>query len=350
MYCMYVVYVCIVCMVCMVCMYVLYVCMYCMYVCMHLMYLCMYVYMYVYIVCIVCMYVCTDSYDMIHHSYADDTQLIDQFKADSIADTLHKTAKCTKQIKAWMTQQMLKLNDDKTEVMLVGTNHQLNKIDCSHMTIGDSQVPISTSVKNLGVILDSDLSMSLQVDNLCRICYFHLRAIGNIRHQITSVAAHTLVRSLVLSRLDYCNSILIGLNTTQLQKLQKLQNTAARIITLTSRNDHITPVLKSLHWLPVRARIDYKLLCIAYQCLHNTAPSYLTDLVEEYKPTRTLRSLNQGILTVLSQKLKSFGHRTFSYTAAILWNALPLKMKQSPSLPSFKATLKTHLFKIHYNC
>ena len=99
--------------------------------------------------------------------------------------------------------------------------------------------------------------MSLHIEHLCRICNFHLRAIGNIRHQLTSDAAHTLVRTLVLSRLDYGNSVLVGLSEEQLHKLQKVQNTAARIISLTTKRDHITPVLKNLHWLPIKARIEF---------------------------------------------------------------------------------------------
>ncbi|XP_050400117.2 RNA-directed DNA polymerase from mobile element jockey [Patella vulgata] len=165
-----------------------------------------------------------------HHSYADDTQIIGTFSADCYVDFYQRTSACTTQIKSWMTSNMLKLNDDKTEVLFVGTNKNLSNLDSTTLTIADSDIQALTNVKNLGVMLDSALSMETHVNYICKVCYFHLRAIGNIRHLLTNETAHTLVRSLVFSRLDYCNGVLSGLNQLLMSKLQAVQNTASRII------------------------------------------------------------------------------------------------------------------------
>ena len=130
--------------------------------------------------------------------------------------------------------------------------------------------------------------------------HHQLRIISSIRRYITTDCAHSLVRSLVLSRLDYCNSLLVGLTTTQLQKLQRIQNTAARIICMKSKRDHITPSLIFLHWLPVKYRVNFKILCLVYKCLHDQAPDYLSELLTLYTPARCLRSQNQHLLFLKS--------------------------------------------------
>lgn len=269
---------------------------------------------------------------------------------DSLTIDLKQITDCTYEVKDWMTSRMLKLNEDKTELLFLGRVKNVEKVKASisEVDIGSALIHPTNVVKDLGVYIDTDLSMDSQVNALCKTCYHHLRTIGTIRKFITAYSAHILVRSLVLSRLDYCNSLLFGLSKILLYKLQKVQNTAARIICLTSKRDHITPALKSLHWLPVRYRIDFKILCFVYKCLHNQAPEYLTDLTIAYIPTRTLRSQNQLLLKVPSARLASFGKRTFQYAAATLWNPLPTDIKLSTSLDTFKSHLKTHFFRLAY--
>ena len=147
-------------------------------------------------------------------------------------------------------------------------------------------------------------------------------------------------------RLDYCNAVLYGLPDAQFQKLQLVQNAAARLVTGTHRREHIlTPVLFAVHWLPVRQRIQFKLLLPVYRCIHQLAPAYQMDLVVPYVPARSLRSAEQNLLTVKRYNLERFGRRSFSVAGPSLWNALPSAIRNSMSLSAFRSSLKTHLFR-----
>ena len=156
------------------------------------------------------------------------------------------------------------------------------------------------------------------------------------------------VISLVTSRFDYCNGLLCGIPEELIRKLQRVQNNAARVITLTKKHDHITPVLKDLHWLPVRKRIEFKILLLAYKCLQGTAPSYLRELLKEYVPPRTLRSTSKNLLCEPRNNMKTYDDRSFSACAPKLWNQLPDNIRAAGSVAIFKRQLKTHLFKDVY--
>ncbi|XP_067654158.1 uncharacterized protein [Haliotis asinina] len=187
--------------------------------------------------------------------------------------------------------------------------------------------------------------MEKQINRLVQTCHYHRQNIGSIRKVLTKDAIATLVWTLILSRLDYCKSSLFGISSSQLHRLHKIQNKAARIITLTSPRCHTYPILKSLHWLRIRERTDFKILCLTYQSFYNSGPSYLQDLLTHYSPERTLRTSQRLLLAVPSYNLKSFGFfTTFSYAAASLWNCLPVEFRSSLSLSTFKSRLKTHLF------
>jgi hypothetical protein len=157
---------------------------------------------------------------------------------------------------------------------------------------------------------------------MIKSAYFALKNIGKIRNYINQPGCERLIHAFITSKLDMCNSILIGLPSSEIDKLQRLQNTAARLVVRANKNDHITPILRRLHWLPVRARIDFKVLLITYKALHNQAPDYIKELVVEYKPGRSLRSSTQHLLVVPPTKTKT-GDRTFQAAAPKLWNLLP---------------------------
>ncbi|XP_046561088.1 uncharacterized protein LOC124270114 [Haliotis rubra] len=219
---------------------------------------------------------------------------------------------CCTQIKSWMNINKLKLNDDKTECMLIGPSARCTQSGLTAVQIGSSSIDVTRSVKNLGVFLDSELSMKQLVSHISRVCSFQLRNVSNIRRYLTKESLIILILTLVTSRLDYCNSLLAGAPRSDTNKLQHIQNTAARIVSSCRKYDHITPILHDLHWLPIRQRISYKILCHVYRCLSEDAPQYLCDLITEYKPARSLRSENKLLLQVPSVKSVNYGQRSFA--------------------------------------
>jgi len=153
------------------------------------------------------------------------------------------------------------------------------------------------------------------------------------------------VNAFVISRLDYCNSILYGLLKLEHDKIQRIQNIAARLITGTKRKEHITPTLEDLHWLPVKSRIFFKNLLLTFRAINGHSPTYLlASLFNACKPARSLRSSGQSLLQVPDVKTCTYGQRSFSFYATKLWNDLPFYIKQSESIAIFKKKLKTFLF------
>ena len=152
-----------------------------------------------------------------------------------------------------------------------------------------------------------------------------------------------------ISKVAYCNSLLAELPQYLLDKVQRVQNAAARLVSCTRKHDPITPVLKELHWLPVRQRIIFKILLFTYKALKALAPQYASDFLVQYKPPQALRSSNKKLLQVPHFKLKTYGGRSFSYVAPYLWNQLPGAVRLASSLATFKSNLKTHLFNQVFN-
>jgi len=155
------------------------------------------------------------------------------------------------------------------------------------------------SVRNLGVILDDRLSMAEQVTAICRACSYQLRQLRSVVHSLTPEAAKTLVRVFICCRLDNCNALLYGIADNQFQRLQSVQNAAVRLVTGSRRSDseHITPVLRSLNWLPVHQRITFKLATLVHKCLNGQAPTYLADFCRQTGDRRSgMRSAETWIV------------------------------------------------------
>ena len=236
-----------------------------------------------------------------HHFYADDTQLHNSDTPDNINSLLKTTSDCYKDIQNWMTQNKLQLNGNKTEAMIVGTKQRLSSLSLSSVQLGENIIPLSDCVKNLGVPIDSTLSMHKFISHTTQSCYLHLRRISYIRKFLSVEATTKLVTALILSRLDYCNALLSGLPSSSIRSLQRIQNSAARLILKKKKSDHITPLLHSLHWLPVSQRIQYKLLMLCYKSINSLAPLYLSDCLQLYTPSRTLRSTSDTAISVTVQ-------------------------------------------------
>ena len=207
----------------------------------------------------------------------------------------------------------------------------------------------AATARNLGIILDRHLSMDAHIKRVCQVSYFQLKTLRSVRDVLSIEALERLIHAFVTARLDYCNSILIGISDAAIHKLQLLQNAAARLVSKTGRYEHITPVMKALHWLPVKQRIEFKVLVLTYKALNGLAPPYVCDMIQPYQPTRALRSADANLLAVPQVRLKTFGHRSFHYASPHLWNQLPVDMRKSPSLHIFKNRLKTHLYNNAYS-
>ena len=197
-------------------------------------------------------------------------------------------------------------------------------------------------MKSLGITLDQHLGIKKQVSSILKSGYCHLRNISFISRYLDMDTIKLLVNSLVTSRLDYAIAILYGLPAKQIKRLQRLQHCAARLVTKTKQHEYITPVLKSLDWLPIESRIKFKLLVLVYKCLNGLAPQYLIKLVNVYEPPRPLRSYFRLSLSVQMAKTATYGLRCFSKNAAELWNSLPLEIQNCDNINSFKHFLKTH--------
>ena len=198
-----------------------------------------------------------DSHSIIHHSFADDLQLQMSTPPDGISELLHSMQSYIGDVKAWATVNMLKHNDNKTEIMLVTSKRtkHLHNLPTS-ITIGNAQFPFKQSVKNLGFSLDCNLTMNAHATDIARTCYFELRRLASIRRFLTSTATATLVSAFVLSRIDYCNSLLFGSTHDVTFRLQRIQNNATRVFLRLPKSSSIITHLKLLHWLPVKVAIQ----------------------------------------------------------------------------------------------
>ena len=281
------------------------------------------------------------------HMYADDVQLYLTFQPNKVSSSTasESVQHCIQEIHSWMNSNKLKLNGNKTEFITLGRKCHLTNNTISHLCIGDSPIECSTHIRNLGIYLDQELNMQSHVSSVCKTAYFHLRNIARIRKYLSEAATQSLIHAFITSRIDYGNSLLWGIPKLLQQRLQHVQNSAARLVKRKKKSDHISPVLYDLHWLPIAQRIKFKLLLITYKALQNMAPGYISDLISTYQPARSLRSADASLLNVPYSRLATCGDRAFSVAAPKLWNSLPLQLRNSTSLTSFKSGLKTFLFK-----
>ena len=263
----------------------------------------------------------------------------------------HDLQSCTDDIKAWMCNNQLKLNEDKTEVILFSTP-SLSSCHClpSSIMVSTHEILFSDKVRNLVFILDSNLTMKQHVIKTCQTAYYELKRISSIRRYLTEDAAKQLVTFCVLSRLDYCNSLLMGTLNSIIQPMQKVQNTAACLILRAPCHQNCTPLLQQLHWLPVSEPIKYKTACMCYNTITGSASSYLSELLHLYSPSRSLRSSSDTRMPKIQRfNCKTHGFCTFSHFGPHIWNNLPQDIRHSATLSSFKSQLKTFLFSEYFS-
>jgi len=231
---------------------------------------------------------------------------------------------------------------------MFGSHQRMRSFPChSSVDLAGTVVPLSHTVKTLGVTLDSHLTFQSHITNVCKSCFYHIRAIRHIRSALTIDMSQTIACSLVCSQLDYANSVFSGISNLQLNRLQRIQNSLARVVLRAPFRSNSLSLLGQLHWLPVEFRIRFKLACLTYKTLTTNTPTYLKPLVSPYIPPRSLRSSAMGLLvepcfrTVMDS-------RAFRVAAPKEWNLLPIFVRCSNSFPSFKKRLKTHYFSMAF--
>ena len=279
------------------------------------------------------------------HLYADDTQLYFAFDVNSNSPNMTAVKNCFSEIKDWMSLNFLKLNEDKTQFIDIGY-YQSN---LESLSLDKEVLQPVLKAKNLGFYFDHRLSLDDEVTATQKRCNIQLRNLTRIAGRLSHDLKVQLSHSCILSHLDYCNAVYGALTESNLQKLQKIQNSAVRFIFNLygkKRFEHITPYLKKLHFLPVRFRIMYKVALLVYKCLNNLAPTYLIELLR-------LRSINSYNLRVdndffllelpLPANLRNTS-AAFSYNGPRVWNCLPYSLRCLNDISVFKSSLKTHYF------
>ncbi|KAK6191161.1 hypothetical protein SNE40_002900 [Patella caerulea] len=286
--------------------------------------------------------------------YADDTQLYIACDSRTDHSVLNRIESCVDEIRSWMRTNMLALNDSKTEVICFSPKSKNTSRDSSNCSvrIGDAIVTAVNSVRNLGITMDSSGTMDTHITNVCKSASHSLWRIGKLRKFLNQSNTEKLIHAFVSSRLDYCNSLFYGSYKYQFNKLQHIQNAAARIVLRRPlpRGTDMTTILKELHWLPIEARIEFKVLCLIFKVIHypKNAPFYLLELIDIYKPTRTLRSddgTKFNYPTIRPQPSRAYGDRAFSVFAPRIWNSMPYSLRAIDKFNSFKSDLKTYLFR-----
>ena len=281
------------------------------------------------------------SFDINHHLYADDTQIYMTLSVSNAKEFLEKLQHCLMGVSAWMTGSKLKL-------LLNGTKLQrekfLNNFPC--LLLGQETNP-STSAKNLDVLFDSSLNFRKHISQTCRACFYHIRDLRRIRNNLSLDLAKQIAVALVSSKLDYCNSLFHNMPEKDIARLQRVQNCLARVVTNAPRFSRFVPILKRLHWLPVKFRIHFKICAITFRTLKENQPAYLADLLVRPKCPKCLRSTNSNRFVVPRIKTKT-GSRAFSISGPALWNALPVPIRNAKTILTFRKLLKSHLFDLAF--
>lgn len=277
--------------------------------------------------------------------FADDTQFY--FAISDIPNSQRIFSEIMMDVKRWMDSKRLKLNELKTECIPIGTRFSLREIvELQGFQINDSFIAFSESAKNLGVVIDQSLTFKDHILATVKATNYHLKNIAFIKKYLDEKSLKLLVNNFVITRLDYCNSLYFNLPNYLLRKLQAVFNRAARLITGQPFWNRVTPLLIDLHWLPIRARIVFKICVLTYQVLNTGVPDYLRQMLKGFEIASAIRLRNSDdeFRLLEPRATKHIGTRAFTHSAPRLYNSLPHEVKNSDNVNIFKKRLKTHLF------
>ena len=285
------------------------------------------------------------------HQYADDTQAFLHGPASTASDMVERILEASAALNRWLSSNRLRLNQDKTQYIWLGGRTQLSKIDSDSLRLRFPNIHFSSSVRDLGFILDPVLSLTQHVNSVSRTCFYYLRQLRTIRQSLPLHAITILVHALICARIDYGNAVYIGLSSTNAAKLQSILNAAARLIGGIAKFAHISFFIRdSLHWLPIRQRIQYKVCSLMRNCLSGSAPLYLKTHcipVSSLPGRSSLRSSAHGHLVVPRTRTSTAQNRSFAVVGPSCWNRLPQSLRTdflSLSFDLFRKRLKTSLF------
>ncbi len=287
------------------------------------------------------------NHNISYHIYADDSQLYLDFSNSDEKVVVERLQACVSELKSWLSDNFLLLNDRKTEIVRFGKDYCAEEYK-----IGGATIESKSCVTSLGCTLDSGLTMASHASRISKSANYYLYCIRKIRNCLTLDMCKLLVHTLVIARLDYGNALLYGATDDVLRQLERVQRQAARVVCKKITNDHssVTELLWGLHWLPIRARIQYKVLLLAYKAVTSNSPPYLADMLttkSNIQPTRSAKKVN--ILDIPRIGKNGHSDRAFAHAAPHLWNTmLTDDMRGCRNIDSFKKKLKTLLFTKHY--
>ena len=272
------------------------------------------------------------------HGYADDHQVTTTFRIEFQFSTLcHSLPKLLNLISKWMGSRFLKLNASKTKLLIFSPKNLEDNVYIDNVYLGNNvALPVTHEEMNLGFKFDSHLSCSPQINMVLRQSYRYISDIGKVKKFLSSNDLRSLIQAVIISRIDNCNSLYYGIQESELNRLQCLQNSCARLIYGRRKHDHVSDIFIELHWLPVKQRVIFKILLFVFKVFVGMSPLYLETCF-------TVVDRDNRILLV-PRVCTAYGDRAFSNSAPRLWNALPDQLRKAETLNFFKAHLKHHLF------
>jgi hypothetical protein len=248
---------------------------------------------------------------------------------------------CTCAVKAWLAESLLTLNESKTECILLGSPAMLKKCSVSHITIGGSIIQFSPTVRDLGITLDPSLDLKSHVSNVCAKSYMRLRLVSRLRKSVSSSHYSMLTNALVLSNLEYCSSIFLGLPQTSLKKLQQVINATFRSVRRLRKFDHISELQKLDGCRTIEQIIVLRSAIIISTALSHNAPKYVSQWIKPYSPQMNLRSADKNLL-VCERSNTNLGGRAFSVSGPAIWNGLPDNIREARTVNQLRIRLLAH--------
>ena len=281
-----------------------------------------------------------ESCDFKSSAFADDSNGMKTFALTFQYNVLkNDVPNCVNKIVEWMNEKFLKINPDKTELVLFHPESQRDNVIIRGTTIGGQCIRFSKKTKNVGVWLDENLNFDTHINHTVSHCYKLLKDIGSLRNVLTNNLTEQLVHAVICSRLDYCNSLLFNVNKSNIFKLQKVQNAAARLEARCGKRHSVSNVISNLHWLRIEARIVFKILLLVHKCIVGKCSNNLSITYKAYN-----RRPDDYLMLQQNKVNTNYGKRTFDYASSRLWNVVPMHLRSTENTDSFKKGIKTMLF------